>query len=159
MVHERWIHSDHVMCGCCYANSGGNRGACWQFFLPSSYECLLLWRKLFTVHKLELRNQKNPRGLQAATAGNASNFPFDFSAFYLTFIDSGDSGWCCPCFFVFCFTFTKLYTVPLGSCGVQPEPCAGGLRALFKGCLPVSVEGGVIVITFFQIFLSITGFR
>lgn len=151
MLRERWIHTGHVMCVCCYANSGGNREACWQFFLPSSYECLLLWRKLFAVHTPEHKHHKNPWGPQAGRAGNVFNFPLDCSAFYLTFIDSGDTGWCCPCFLFLLHIHKLVYSPTWELCSTTWALC-WEIKGLLKGSLPVAVEGAVILITFFSDF-------
>lgn len=58
-----------------------------------------------------------------------------------------------PCFlFLLHIHKVYLYTVPLGSCVVQPKPCAGRLRALLKGSLPVVVREVRTASFSFQIF-------
>lgn len=82
---------------CCYANSEGNQRACWQFFVPSSYECLLLWSKLFTIRNAWVTAAKkiikNPQGSTGSMSGKCLQFPFwyfpsFFGGFYVTFINS-----------------------------------------------------------------------
>lgn len=127
------------------------------------FPALILWMFITlekTFHRSNVRAQKplkTPGGLQAAGAGNASNFPFpffSFLAFYLTFIDSGASG---GMSMFFCFSSHSQ------SCtDAHFESWVGGLRVLLKGSLPAVVEGcenSVILKLFFQILLFITEFK
>lgn len=92
-THEGWTQPSDVIFFVAMPTLVVTRELAGDFFLPSSYERLLLWRKLFTVYLNELQrntNHRNPWGLQAATAGNVSNFLLHFLALYSTLIDSGD---------------------------------------------------------------------
>lgn len=74
---------------CYYANSSGNQGTCWLFFLPASYQCLRLWRKLLAACRTNssMREKKYLK-----STGQQDHLNFSLS--YLWLIRETGMFWC-----------------------------------------------------------------
>lgn len=79
-----------------------------------------------------------------------------FSAFYLTFIDSGDSGWGCPCLFL--LHIHKVVYSPTVLCSTTGALC-WEINGLAQGSLPVVIERGGNSIIHNQSSPSSTGYK
>lgn len=120
----------------------------WHRSLPC-FKGYLLLRENFSLCTCKVYRQREVENFQ---------FSIDFFFFPLIFwliqASLAESKFC------FCFIFTQLYTVPTGSCVVQPQRCVGRFRTSLKGSLPVFSEEGlksIILITFIQVCFTHEG--